>query len=264
VWERFARTRLIEPAGVRFRPFLSALGVSVTAGAALMVTLVNVELFGRGVLGLDNNQAAFLLLRFLIALPIGAVAGGWLATRFGDRIITVIGMVIAAFGYWLVSHWPVDVLSARHNLGLFTLPALDTDLVLAGAGLGLVIAPLTSASLRVVPAAQHGIASSAVVVARMIGMVVGIAALSAWGLYRFNQILRSLPAAKIEATNLAARLAAEADKYQTAFTMMYGGMFRITAVVCVAGAVLALFIAGRRTHAEEPEADAKQPVPAQK
>ena len=30
LWERFARTRLIEPAGVHFRPFLSALGTSVS------------------------------------------------------------------------------------------------------------------------------------------------------------------------------------------------------------------------------------------
>lgn len=43
VWERCARTRLIDPAGVHIRPFLSALGASVAAGAALMVTLVNVD-----------------------------------------------------------------------------------------------------------------------------------------------------------------------------------------------------------------------------
>ena len=93
VWERFSRTRLIEPAGVHFRPFLSALGASVAAGAALMVTLVNVELFGQGVLQMDQTQAAGLLLWFLIALPIGALLGGWIATRVGDRVMTFIGLL---------------------------------------------------------------------------------------------------------------------------------------------------------------------------
>ena len=125
-----------------------------------MVTLVNVELFGQGVLALDKNGAAGLLVRFLIALPIGALLGGWIATKIGDRIVAFVGLVIAAGGYWLISKWPVDVLAARHDLGLFTLPTLDTDLAIAGLGLGLVIAPLTSATLRVVPAAQHGIASA--------------------------------------------------------------------------------------------------------
>ncbi len=117
VWERFAATRLIEPRGVRFGPFLSSLGTSMCAGAALMVTLVNVELFGQGVLGKDQTGAAFLLLHFLAALPVGALVGGWIATRIGDRVVAVVGMLIAAFAYWLVSHWGVDVLSARHDLG---------------------------------------------------------------------------------------------------------------------------------------------------
>ncbi|MGZ6778358.1 MAG: MFS transporter, partial [Mycobacterium sp.] len=247
-WERFAKTRLIEPAGVHFRPFLAALGASLTAGAALMVTLVNVELFGQGVLGQDQNQAAFLLLRFLIALPIGALLGGWIATKVGDRAVACVGLLIAAGGYYLIAQWPIDLLSARHDLGFIKLPLLDTDLAIAGFGLGLVIGPLTSATLRVVPSVQHGIASAAVVVSRMIGMLVGIAALSAWGLYRFNQILQSLPATK--ADTLAAKLIAEGVKYRTAFAMQYGEMFSITAIVCVVGAVLALFISGRNEHAD--------------
>ncbi len=252
VWERFARTRLIEPAGVHFRPFLAALGASLAAGAALMVTLVNVELFGQGVLGQDQNQAAGLLLRFLIALPIGALLGGWIATKIGDRIVAFAGLLIAAGGYWLISNWPVDLLSARHDLGLISLPVLDTDLAIAGLGLGLVIGPLTSATLRVVPAAQHGIASAAVVVARMIGMLVGIAALSAWGLYRFNQHLQSLPADP-GANTLAERLAAEAARVREAYVMQYGEIFTITAIVCVVGALLGLLISGRHEHADEPE-----------
>jgi MFS family permease len=263
VWEKIARTRLIEPVGVHFRPFLAALGASLTAGAALMVTLVNVELFGQGVLGLDKNGAAALLVRFLIALPIGALLGGWIATKVGDRIVAFVGLIIAAGGYWLISKWPVDLLAARHDLGFISLPTLDTDLAIAGLGLGLVIGPLTSATLRVVPAAQHGIASAAVVVSRMIGMLIGIAALSAWGLYRFNQHLASLPAGT--GNNLVERLAAQAARVRTAYVMQYGEIFGITALVCVIGALLGLLIAGRHEHAEETAAlpEAAPTVPAE-
>src|SRR5246127_1113758 len=125
IWERFARTRLIEPAVGRFGPFLCALGASLSAGGALMVTLVDVELFGQGVLGMDQNHAAGLLLRFLIALPVGALAGGWLATRVGDRATAFAGLLIAAGAYWLISQWRIDVLTHRHHVGLFSLPTFD-------------------------------------------------------------------------------------------------------------------------------------------
>jgi MFS family permease len=265
VWEKVAKTRLLEPAGVHFRPFLAALGASLCAGAALMVTLVNVELFGQGVLGQDQNQAAFLLLRFLIALPIGALIGGWIATKVGDRIVTFAGMLIAAGGYWLISKWPVDLLAAKHDLGIISLPTLDTDLAIAGLGLGLVIGPLTSATLRVVPAAQHGIASAGVVVARMIGMLVGIASLSAWGLYRFNQYLQERLAALPPPTadTPGGVLVAQGARLKTAtieaYTMQYGEIFGITAIVCVIGALLGLLISRHHEHADEsapaPDAD---------
>jgi MFS family permease len=254
VWERFSRTRLIDPAGVRFRPFLAALGASLTAGAALMVTLVDVELFGQGVLQMDQNQAAGLLLWFLIALPIGAVLGGWIATRIGDRAMTFIGLLIAAYGYWLIHYWREDVLDHRHNIfGLFSVPALHADLLVAGLGLGLVIGPLSSAALRVVPAAQHGIASAAVVVARMTGMLIGIAALTAWGFYRFNQIVAGLTAAIPANATLFERVAAQGSMYLKAFAMMYGDIFEVTVAICVAGALLGLLVGGRKEHAEEPE-----------
>lgn len=264
VWERFARTRLIEPAGVHFRPFLSALAASLCAGAALMVTLVNVELFGQGVLQKDQIQAAGMLLWFLIALPIGAVVGGWIATRVGDRWMALVGLLIAACGYLLISHWRVDLPDQKHSIfGLLTVPAMHADLLVAGLGLGLVIGPLSSATLRVVPAAQHGIASAAVVVARMTGMLIGVAALSAWGLYRFNQILAGLSAQVPPDATLIERAAAIAGQYQKAFALMYGNIFTVTAVVCVVGALFGLLISGRKEHAEEPEIPKQEAVAPQ-
>jgi MFS family permease len=254
IWERFSRTRLINPAGVHFRPFLAALGASVTAGAALMVTLVDVELFGQGVLQMDQNQAAGLLLWFLIALPIGAVLGGWIATRVGDRAMTFVGLMIAAYGYWLIHYWREDAISQQHNFfGLISLPTMHADLFVAGIGLGLVIGPLTSAALRVVPAAQHGIASAAVVVARMTGMLIGMAALSAFGFYSFNEKLSHLQAAIPPNATLMERVAAQATLFLKAFAEMFGDIFEITVGICVAGALLGLLIGGRKEHAVEPE-----------
>src|SRR5581483_4338925 len=260
LWDRFSRTKLIEPTGVHFGPFLSALGASLCAGAALMVTLVDVELFAQGVLGKEQDQAAILLLRFLIALPIGALLGGWIATKIGDRAMAFVGLLIAAGGYWLISHWSVDLLNQHHNIFGLSLPALDTDLVVAGLGLGLVIGPLTSASLRVVPSAQHGIASAAAVVARMTGMLIGVAALSAWGFYQLPHIVSKLATQLPDNASLAMRLAAQATLYRKAFAEMYGGIFTVTAVVCVVGAVFGLLISSRRTHADEPELHEEQPV----
>jgi MFS family permease len=258
-WEFKARTRLIDTRGVRLGPFLAALGASLAAGAALMVTLVNVDLFGQTLLGKDDNGSVLLLVRFLVALPVGALAGGWLAGRFGDRLPACVGLLVAAAGFWLISGWPLDVLSAPHSLGFVSLPRLDTDLVITGLGLGLVIAPLSAAALRVVPAVQHGVASAGVVVARMTGMLVGVAALAALGLHRFHSLTATLdtplpfgmPEAEYE-QKMAAYRAAVNDALLT----QYSETFAITAVVCVVGAALALFV-GTKTELAGAESETR-------
>jgi hypothetical protein len=89
----------------------------------------------------------------------------------------------------------------------------------------------------------------------MIGMLLGIATLSAWGFYRFNQHLASLPAGTDGGT-LEDRLLAEAGRVREAYALQYGEIFSITVIVCVVGAVLGLLISAREEYAEEPEPDA--------
>ncbi len=268
LWEAFARTRLVDLRGVRKTPFLAALVASVLAGAALMVTLVDVQLIAQTLLERDAARGALILSRFLIALPVGALLGGLLAPRLGDRAVAAIGFVIAAGAYWLFSGWPFELLAARYDVFGLSLPRLDIDLGLAGLGLGLVIAPISATVLRVVPAVQHGVASATVVVARTMGMLVGVATLTAWGLNRFQQLtagleppppcaqLRPLPtqyeecvrAFDLTVEEFERQLVEYPKELQRSLLSEYHEIFLVTSGLCVLAAIVGLALAARPRH----------------
>jgi MFS family permease len=240
------RVRLLDPAGVAVRPLLAALAASLLTGAALLVTLVDLQLLAQTVLGRDAIGGALLLVRFLAALPAGAVLGGLLVPRLGERVVAAGGLALAAAGYLLIAGWPDQILAARYRLGPVSLPRPDLDLALAGLGLGLAIAPLAAAVLRVVPPAAHGVASAAVVVARMIGMLLGVAGLSAWGLHRFHQLTAELVGQLPPETDLARATAALARVSTEAARTQYAEIFAVTAGLCALAALVSLALpAGR-------------------
>ena len=96
-----------------------------------------------------------------------------------------------------------------------------------------------------VPGPSHGVASAAVVVARMTGMLIGLAALTAFGLWRFGQLTANLvPPLPFGMTNeqFNKRLAAYSQALQDALTTEYQEIFLVTAGLCVVGAACRLLL----------------------
>ena len=70
----------------------------------------------------------------------------------------------------------------------------------------------------------------------MTGMLIGVAALSAWGFYRFNRSSRSWRPSSAPTPACWSAVLAQATLYRKAFAEMYGEIFMATVVICVVGA----------------------------
>jgi hypothetical protein len=91
-------------------------------------------------------------------------------------------LIIGAIGVFFMSGWDIEI----GNLW----PTVH--LVVAGIGFGLVIAPIVITSMDAVTANYQATAASLVTVARMMGMALGMAALAAWGVERFQSLTEGL------------------------------------------------------------------------
>jgi MFS family permease len=180
LWQRRTPQAIVPPGLLAARPAWGALVISFLVGAALIAALVDVPVFARTTTeGGDQLGAALVLLRFLIALPVGAVVGGWLTRRTGLGPITAAGLTLSGVMFILMTGWDQDALRGA--------PATIV-LLLCGFGFGLAISPVNSAILAATRSDSAGLASALVVVARMVGMLVGVSALTAIGLRRYYSL----------------------------------------------------------------------------
>lgn len=206
-WERRAADPLVDLGLFRDRGAAAACAVNALVGFALALAITNVPLFVNTRLLLFDAadpdvlrraawDAGWILSALTLTMAAAALPGGLLAGRLGDRAVALAGLALALAGYWLMSRWgpatPYGPMVAH--------------LALAGAGLGLVIAPAADAVIRAAPEDRRGAVSAIVIALRLVGMTVGVAVLTLWGVQRQDALRRAGAADPLAAADPAAFL----------------------------------------------------------
>jgi MFS family permease len=128
-------------------------------------------------------DTALLLGSFTLAMTVGAITGGRLVNRVQPRTAASLGLLIAGVGFATMSTWPATV----------DLQLQSGTIAIAGLGLGIVIAPIGEVAIRAAHHADYGAASGLVLVARLLGMTIGLAGVTAFGLDRLDNRVSDLP-----------------------------------------------------------------------
>jgi EmrB/QacA subfamily drug resistance transporter len=184
--ERRAANPTVDLTLFRQPDFAPAVAVNFVVGAALIVAMVDVPFFVN-VLEADISEAALASGRVLSALTaamaVFSYVGGRRSERTGYRNLTLGGLAVASSAFVLIGmSWDADV----------SMWVMAWQLVILGIGFGLVTAPTNAAVVDAAPPDQRGTAAGLVIVARLIGLSVGLSGLTAWALRRYNELRGSI------------------------------------------------------------------------
>jgi MFS family permease len=182
VQQSYSRHPLFDRRLFRGRNLLIALGVNFVVGAGLVIAMVDVPLFINSV-EVDLERAAvysgWTLSALTAAMAVTSYLGGRLTERWWYQPPVLVGVAMSTASYaWMGATWSADT----------SYPIFAVQLALLGGGFGLTVAPTTSAVVDAAPDDQRGAAASIVMVVRLLGLSVGLSALTAWGLSRFNEL----------------------------------------------------------------------------
>src|SRR5215471_19126335 len=217
--------------------FSAAALVSLLVGAALIIAMADIPIFIATVLGRPAIDSGLALLRLTAMIPIGALLGGWLCSLISCRLTAVLGLIPTAIGFWLMHLWPLDVGWTQ----------ITVSTIIGGLGFGLVIAPIGTTAINAASSRQIGMASSVVTILRMVGMILGLAALTSWGLGHFRALAAAFhPPAGVPVfsatynTLYGQYLVASAHE-------VYAAIFLAAGVLCLVAMLPAFFLDGRET-----------------
>jgi MFS family permease len=176
------RDPFLDPRLFRRVAFSSAALVSVLTGYAFATAIIGGAVFVDRVLYGGPDQQRFALGALAAATALGALVSGFAVRLLSLRLVTLVGLTLSAATLVLMAQWTpaVHIATVALVLGGF------------GFGFGLTVTPRSTAAVESAGRASFGMASAIVTVARMIGMAVGVAVLTAYGSTQIDQLYNRL------------------------------------------------------------------------
>jgi MFS family permease len=151
--------------------FSGAAIVSLLTGYAFATAIIGGAVFVDRVLYGGPDEQRLALGALALATAVGALASGFLVRVASYRLVTLVGLGCSVIGLVAMSRWTSDT-----EIG-----TASAALALFGLGFGLSVTPRSAAAVESAGRRAFGAASAVVTVARMIGMAIGLAILTAYG-----------------------------------------------------------------------------------
>ncbi len=165
------RDPFLDPRLFRSVPFSAAALVSLLTGYAFATAIIGGAVFIDRVLYGGPDEQRFALGALAGATALGALASGFVTRVLPLRLVAVIGLGLSIAGLLSMSTWTPSS----------SLDSVALALGAYGFGFGLTVTPRSTAAVEAAGRRAFGTASAVVTVARMIGMAVGLAILTAYG-----------------------------------------------------------------------------------
>jgi len=161
----------LDPRLFRSLPFSSAALVSLLTGYAFATAIIGGAVFVDRVLYGGPDQQRVALGALAGATALGALVSGLIVRFVPLQLVALAGILLSVGGLLSMSSWTstVSLETVALGLGVF------------GFGFGLTVTPRSTAAVEAAGRRAFGTASAVVTVARMLGMAVGLAILTAYG-----------------------------------------------------------------------------------